>query len=175
MGATGLANGGSTEYLTAYSNSTSYYYAGQNTSYPTFESFEEAGLKVSIIGDGIKEVWVSTSRAWFYDYSDFVYSTYPFFGRGGICSYSSDAGVFYSVNIPGARNISYSFRACMTKHMITFTIDGTTYQAEEGMTWAEWVESPYNVGQDFVINRVKCCLAKLYHPSSSWGERLELY
>lgn len=30
--------------------------------------------------------------------------------------------------------------------LISFTIDGTTYQAEEGMTWAEWVESEYNIG-----------------------------
>ena len=30
--------------------------------------------------------------------------------------------------------------------MISFTIDGTSYQAEEGMTWAEWVASSYNTG-----------------------------
>ena len=29
--------------------------------------------------------------------------------------------------------------------LITFTIDGTTYQAMNGMTWAEWVKSDYNV------------------------------
>lgn len=28
--------------------------------------------------------------------------------------------------------------------LITFTIDGTSYQAEESMTWGEWVESEYN-------------------------------
>lgn len=28
--------------------------------------------------------------------------------------------------------------------LITFTIDGEEYQAEEGMTWGEWVESEYN-------------------------------
>lgn len=28
--------------------------------------------------------------------------------------------------------------------IISFTIAGNTYQAEEGMTWAEWVESGYN-------------------------------
>ena len=28
--------------------------------------------------------------------------------------------------------------------LISFTIDGTSYQAEEGMTWGEWVESEYN-------------------------------
>jgi hypothetical protein len=28
--------------------------------------------------------------------------------------------------------------------MISFSIDGTTYQAEEGMTWGEWADSEYN-------------------------------
>ena len=28
--------------------------------------------------------------------------------------------------------------------LISFTIDGTEYQAEEGMTWGEWIESEYN-------------------------------
>lgn len=28
--------------------------------------------------------------------------------------------------------------------LISFIIDGTSYQAEEGMTWAEWCESEYN-------------------------------
>ena len=28
--------------------------------------------------------------------------------------------------------------------LISFKVDGVTYQAEEGMTWAEWVASPYN-------------------------------
>ena len=30
------------------------------------------------------------------------------------------------------------------KAMINFTIDGTAYQAEEGMTWAEWIDSASN-------------------------------
>lgn len=37
-------------------------------------------------------------------------------------------------------------------NLITFTIDGTEYQAEEGMTWGEWVESKYNVNGDFCIS-----------------------
>lgn len=28
--------------------------------------------------------------------------------------------------------------------LITFTIEGKEYQAEEGMTWAEWCDSEYN-------------------------------
>lgn len=31
-----------------------------------------------------------------------------------------------------------------TPTLISFTIDETAYQAEEGMTWGEWVESDYN-------------------------------
>ena len=29
-------------------------------------------------------------------------------------------------------------------NLITFTVNGTEYQAEEGMTWGEWVDSEYN-------------------------------
>lgn len=29
---------------------------------------------------------------------------------------------------------------------ISFSIDNTTYQADEGMTWGEWVNSLYNTG-----------------------------
>ena len=29
-------------------------------------------------------------------------------------------------------------------NLITFTVDGTEYQAEEGMTWEDWVNSEYN-------------------------------
>lgn len=30
--------------------------------------------------------------------------------------------------------------------LITFTITGVTYQAIDGMTWGEWVNSTYNTG-----------------------------
>ena len=30
--------------------------------------------------------------------------------------------------------------------LISFSISGTEYQAEDGMTWGEWVESEYNTG-----------------------------
>lgn len=34
----------------------------------------------------------------------------------------------------------------VVRQTITFTIGGTTYYAEEGMTWGEWVDSEYNTG-----------------------------
>lgn len=30
-------------------------------------------------------------------------------------------------------------------NLITFTINSTLYQAEEGMTWEEWIDSSYNI------------------------------
>ena len=33
---------------------------------------------------------------------------------------------------------------------ITFTIDGTSYQAEEGMIWTQWVNSNYNTGGFYI-------------------------
>ena len=40
-----------------------------------------------------------------------------------------------------------------TPTLITFTINGTTYQAESGMTWSEWVESDYNTANVYIIDR----------------------
>lgn len=36
--------------------------------------------------------------------------------------------------------------------LITFTIAGTTYQAINGMTWGEWVNSEYNTGGFSISN-----------------------
>ena len=39
-----------------------------------------------------------------------------------------------------------------TDNLITFTIDGVTYQAEDGMTWTEWVNSKYNIDNFIIVN-----------------------
>mgnify|MGYP003289661331 CR=1 FL=1 len=39
---------------------------------------------------------------------------------------------------------------------IEFTIDGVTYQAREGMTWEEWVNSEYNTINAYVNGEVIC-------------------
>jgi hypothetical protein len=40
------------------------------------------------------------------------------------------------------------------KNLISFTINGIEYQAEEGMTYGEWHGSEYNTGFDEVIHGV---------------------
>lgn len=36
-------------------------------------------------------------------------------------------------------------------NLITFTVDGVEYQAEEGMTWGEWCNSEYNTSSDIRV------------------------
>ena len=54
--------------------------------------------------------------------------------------------------------------------LISFTIDGTSYQAEESMTWAEWVASSYNTGGfvidsygKYIVNSSNRYVSKLNH------------
>ena len=61
--------------------------------------------------------------------------------------------------------------------LISFTIDGTTYQAQEGMTWAEWVNSDYdtpglwNVRPDgFVCGNTRIDLSPGYVADSSYKD-----
>lgn len=36
-------------------------------------------------------------------------------------------------------------------NLITFTVDGVEYQAEEGMTWVDWCNSKYNTSSDIRV------------------------
>lgn len=54
---------------------------------------------------------------------------------GGVYKYTGTTGTYEN----GALYV-------LENGTITFTIDGTTYEAEEGMTWGEWCDSDYNTG-----------------------------
>ena len=50
--------------------------------------------------------------------------------------------------------------------LISFTLDSTKYQAVEGMTWWEWINSDYSDG---------CPIISTYeggpiHPTAEWGD-----
>ncbi len=96
-----ITGGSSTKYITVYNNNTS-------TSYGNFS----VG-RVSIPGDAIKEVWVSSDRAWFYDYSHFIYKSNPFFRYGGMYSSATSAGIFCSYSTNGGTYGGYSFRVVL--------------------------------------------------------------
>jgi len=61
--------------------------------------------------------------------------------------------------------------------IINFTIAGTAYQAEQGMTWAEWVNTSYNTGnwinKSGRINRKNSYVyVRIKDSSGSWNENL---
>ena len=96
-----FSTGGSSDRTkTAYSN-------GSDDNY---------GEKVKTVcrsGDGIKETWISSNRPWFNDYSNFVYSRYPFSMRGGNFEDVDNAGVFSSLSYYGGAYSYGSFRAVL--------------------------------------------------------------
>ena len=49
--------------------------------------------------------------------------------------------------------------------IITFTIDGIEYNGEEGMTWAQWVESDYNTIGLFCFEGTETDVANTVHKS----------
>lgn len=53
-------------------------------------------------------------------------------------------------------------------NLISFTIDGITYFAEEGMTWRDWVDSEYNVdGYGIAVEQGLYCIYKNNYTSSN--------
>ena len=43
--------------------------------------------------------------------------------------------------------------------LIDFTVEGIAYQAEDGMTWGEWIASPYNTDGFFIDDEYKGLVA----------------
>ena len=65
------------------------------------------------LGDATGEVVVSSSTAWNNDYAYFVFSSVPWFQRGGFYDNGSSAGVFYFSNSYGDSISSLSARAAL--------------------------------------------------------------
>ena len=68
----------------------------------------------SKLGDGVKEVYKSTTYGWYNDNSSFVYSNFPLFERGGYYYSGANAGVFCSVSYSGGDDTNRSSRLIIT-------------------------------------------------------------
>ena len=66
-------------------------------------------------GDAVYETSnsYSGSTSWYSDFSDFPYSYYPFFVRGGIYSFGSNAGLFNFSDYAGSNFSHFSFRVVL--------------------------------------------------------------
>jgi hypothetical protein len=71
----------------------------------------------------------------------------PTNGKTGIATITFDideSAIQYAGTYTGSATFTIAVKD-VPKTIINFTIDGTSYQAEAGMTWAEWVADPaYN-------------------------------
>ncbi len=99
-------NGKSTKYTTAYS--------GENLSSGT--ALEH---RVGKTGDATKEVLTGAKNDdknhWNQDCSHLLYSSYPFFRRGGHYGYGIGGGIFYSYDNDGNAHDYYSFRVVLAE------------------------------------------------------------
>ena len=94
----------------SYSSATAKYidtYA-YGTTYSDQTAYNRARL-----GDVTGEVVASSGRAWNGDYAYFVYSSYPWFLRGGYFNDGSNAGVFNFNRINGGNYLRGSARAAL--------------------------------------------------------------
>lgn len=73
---------------------------------------------------------------------------------GSIRCYFAEQPTSYAIKSIEIRNASLV--SVQTTALISFTIDGTSYQAEEGMTWGEWVNSSYDTGNFYTIGTNVC-------------------
>ncbi|MDD3304332.1 MAG: hypothetical protein PHP54_05380 [Clostridia bacterium] len=71
-------------------------------------------------GDAIAETSINETitSSWFSDYSYYIYSTYPFFLRGGGCFYTSRTGVFCFGYYGGNNYSQYSFRPVIAAKLV---------------------------------------------------------
>ena len=125
-------SGGGYEYvmgnMSSASGSYTYYarYAGTNYTYTGNEKYvttysygttndDQQAYNRARLGDATGEVMLSASSsgAWHSHYSRFPLSSYPWFGRGGYCSYGSGAGMFHFYKSNGSSYSAYSARAAL--------------------------------------------------------------
>ena len=82
----------------------------------------------------------------------------PTDGKTGSASVTFDIdenAVKYAGTYTGTATFTIAVKD-VPKPLISFTIDGTSYQAEEGMTWGDWVNSEYDNDEFTVdINAIK--------------------
>ena len=80
-----------------------------------------------------------------HDFSGGAYAPGETLAAGSNLSYALTGQISASADLMSATQVA-SMVVTVEKAVtiISFTIAGTTYQAEEGMTWQEWVESSYN-------------------------------
>ena len=74
-----------------------------------YDVYTGSSVSAGKLGDSTKE-----TQRWNGDYANFVYSSWPWFQRGGGCSNGSDAGVFGFYGADGNADSNFSWRVVLT-------------------------------------------------------------
>ena len=121
----------------------------QHTSVPTLSStstFENINKICKIIvPDDLAAEWIAATN--WSTYADYIYKVSEVNGGG------SDGNIISDANgniLQDSNGNNIEFTESVT--LISFTIAGKSYQAEEGMTWEDWCNSDYNTGGFYVHN-----------------------
>ena len=111
MGDFGVTLGGSTRYLTAYSNSSSTF---QASDYSEYKSLATEGNIASITGDALAEVLTGAGTNWFGWMSNFMSVDKGFLMRGSDRIEDWLGGIFFSEYYDGWIGEESGFRVCLT-------------------------------------------------------------
>ncbi len=121
----------------------------QHTRVPTLSStnafqYINAICKI-IVPDDLAAEWVAATN--WSTYADYIYKVSEINGGG------NDGNIVTDTNgniLQDSNGNNIEFTESVT--LISFTIAGKSYQAEEGMTWQQWVNSSYNIDNFIVYN-----------------------
>ena len=130
-------------------------YSGQTRAYPI------KSLKMYEFSDGPAGNAFEIIAEEETEYDDANSKYYLYTTAGGNSGWDKNNGVKFNIwtfSIAPTGDLLSWLQANGTKQggaaLINFTIDGTLYQAEEGMTWQQWVDSSYNTGGYIVYNNI---------------------
>lgn len=131
-----LANSSNGSIFQETDTGDSYIYSAENNTWKKISSSSGGSSTAGITDINIEADMIATLTA------DNNSKYYKF---TGVTTTKFTNGYIYQVdNTNSCWNVFSSNGTVSLKTFIQFTIDGSTHQAEEGMTWADWVASDYN-------------------------------
>ena len=92
-----------------------------------------------------------------HDFSGGAYAPGETLAAGSNLSYTLAGQISANADLMSATQVASMVLTLERAVTITsFTIAGTSYQAEEGMTWEEWCNSSYNIDSEFSVSGLMC-------------------
>ena len=113
-------------------------YPGDSITFGVYSSSQSSSPAGGVSIDGTNVVSVNGG-----------FKSYQWVVPNGVDTISVAFAYYNGLNVYGTITVTTTGSGSST-NLITFTINGVSYQAETGMTWDEWVDSDYNTGAFFV-------------------------